>query len=448
MSETAATTVYLAMACMFLAIACWKGLAFLREPTPTLALMTGAFAMGGVVYAAASPAVYRGIGEALGQPWIATLPIYIGILMCYGCTHVLTLLWTAGSPDEPRSARRTITAWVSAYGISMAIMTGAFLRADLEGPADPLRFNTQQADEPHVLLFLGVFLTMLTSGTLNTWRRSRRTRLNDARLEHAIRWFAGSMLVVFGYVVCSVPAIVAAATGHKELDDVGVLGSCFGIVGCFGTCYGMSGAAVSAWLRERRDILLLEPLWDLVVAGVDEQLSFSSAHRPSSEDGGEAPPVSSTRRPNRFINVRWTLHRMVVEILDGIRELRVWISDEPKQVLEALYHESLENEAARAHYGIPKEGLSPVDLEAAATAAVLRDAVERFQAARESADWGVELPLPDRPAGVVPGKETAPAEERPRLLRVAYALHGPLVEASLQVLHNVRDADQPCSGAS
>ncbi|MFM9452325.1 DUF6545 domain-containing protein [Streptomyces europaeiscabiei] len=405
--------------------------------------MTSAIAVGGMIYAVASPAGYRSIGEAVGQPWIATLPIYIGILVCYGCTHLLTLLWTADRPGEPRRTRLTIAAWTSAYGTSTAIMTVAFLGADLDGPADPMRFNTQQADEPHVLLFLAVFLTMLTSGTLNTWRRSRRTSLDDARIEHAIRWFGNSMLVAFGYVVCSVPAIVSAASGHHQLDSVGVLGAAFGIVGCLGTCYGMTGAAVSAWHRERRDILLLEPLWDLVVAGVDDQLSFSSAHRQNSADGEELPPAASRRRPNRFINVRWTLHRQIVEILDGIRELRVWISDEPKQVLEALYLKSLESESVRTHCGIPGEGLSPLELEAVATAAVLRDAAERFQTARESVDWGAELPLPDRPAGVVPGKTTAAAEERPRLVRVAHALHHPLADASLQVLRNVRDIDRP-----
>jgi hypothetical protein len=492
------------MAGMFFAIACWKGLAFTREPTATLALMTVNFFIGGAVYVLASPMGYEWLGTLSGQPWIATLPIYLGILVCYGKMHLLTLLWTPSRPDEPKHTLRTVTAWAVAYCVSLVIMTVAFLSADLDGPADPLRFNTDQADEPWVLTFLAVFLAMLTSGTLNTWRRSRRAKVLDERIAHALRWFGRSMVVTFGYVVCSGPAIIAAANGHHELDNVGVLGASFGMLGCVGTCYGMSGAAVSAWLRERHDIAQLQPLWDLVVADVDVELAFSSTRA----------------RPNRFLNIRWALHRRIIEILDGIRELRKWISDEPAQLLKALHHQSLANDtedesaaaagqdpvqhaaglprrkdavfvqgaairfisrlrrywssvsprgplrwrkrgidsplssgmvppsttAARSRFELPPGGLSPQELDAVVTAAVLRHAVGQLKARRvkQADNVGHSVGLPDRSAVEVPGRDTAASQERPRLVRVARALNHPLVEATLQHLSASRGADQAC----
>ncbi|WP_148088585.1 DUF6545 domain-containing protein [Streptomyces sp. PanSC9] len=390
--------------------------------------MTINFVLGGVVYAVASPLGYRTLGSVSGRPWLATLPIYVGILLCYGSMQLLTLLWAPAHPGEPQRSRRTIRAWALAYSVSVAIMCAAFLAAELEGPADPLRFNTQQADDPGVLVFLAVFLAMLTCGTLSTWHRTRQAEAESEPVEHALRWFGRSMLITFGYVVCSVPAIIAAATGHHQLDSVGVLGALFGVAGCVGTCYGMSGAAISAWLRERRDIAGLQPLWDLVVVGVDDELSFS-------------PARSSL---NRYINVRWTLHRMIIEILDGIRGLRKWATDEPAQILIALHQNCLANDAVRARYRLAPEGMPPAELEAAVTAAILRHAVRRHQAKTTQQAGVAQAATLASPQGLaaIPGAKTAAAEERRRLLGVARALDHPLVEAALLCVTPASEAEQ------
>jgi hypothetical protein len=192
----------------------------------------------------------------------------------------------------------------------------------------------------------------------------------------------------------------------------------------------MSGAAVTAWLRERHDIAQLQPLWDLVVAEVDVELAFSSTRA----------------RPNRFLNIRWALHRRIIEILDGIRELRRWISDEPAQLLKALHHQSLANDSARTRFALPRGGLSPQELDAAVTAAVLRHAVGQLKARRvqQADNVGHRAGLPGQSAIEVPGRDTAASQERPRLVRVARALTHPLVEATLQLIAEDRGTDQAC----
>ncbi|MGC5263949.1 DUF6545 domain-containing protein [Streptomyces cyaneofuscatus] len=396
------TAVYLLMTVIFLIIAGWKALVFLRDPTLPLALMSAAFFVGGVVYAMASPAGYQLLGDLFGQARIATLPIYVGILLCYADTHILTLLWTPAR-DAPRTrVRRTVALWTAAYGLAIAAMSVVFLHADLDGPADPLRFNTQQADDPYALVFLAILLVVLTCGTLNTWQRSRRTGGTAPQVRHALRWFGGSMLVTFGYVLCSAPAIILAAFGHQELQTLGVVGSYFGILGCVGTCYGMTGAAFTAWLRERRDSAALQPLWKLVVGDVDTGLMYS--------------PTSA--KPHVWGVVRIMLTRRIIEILDGIRTVQPWASAEVVQAVHDLTDRTLSGD----------------ELEAIVTAAVLRDAAARYQASA-----GAEPPAgvqgraaqAAHAAGVLPGARTAAQDERARLVRVARALQHPLVVAAL-----------------
>ncbi|MFB7509330.1 DUF6545 domain-containing protein [Streptomyces broussonetiae] len=440
MSENGATTVYLVIASLHLTIAAWKASALLRTPSFALGLQVATHGLGGIVYVVASPLGYRSLGSASGQPWLPTLPIYLGILLCFGTQHLLTIVWTPSGSDRPWRVRRQIKAWAVAYGMSFAVMVVTFLTTDLGGSADPLKFNTAQVSHPQVQVFLSVFLTMLSCGTVHTWRRTRRARADDKAIMHSVRWYGRSMLVTSGYVMCSAPAAAAAALGHHQLDDVGVLGSAFGVVGSIMTCYGVSGAALSKWLGERRDIAVLQPLWDLVVAGVDQELSLGSGHsRPDHRDQpASAGPQQS--RPNRVFNVRWTLHRRVIEILDGIRQLerRAWISDLPAKAITDLHGEAMKTDALRSRLGLGKKGLAPHELEAAATAAVLRDAVERLQAA------GADGTAPAASAGptlFAPGKNTPAAQERTRLVRVARALRSALVDSSLQVVRSARDGD-------
>ncbi|MFJ8785731.1 DUF6545 domain-containing protein [Streptomyces sp. NPDC102476] len=438
MSESTATAVYLAIAALLLMAGAWKAFVLQRHLAPEFAAQTVAHVLGGVVYVVASPWGYRRVGSALGQPWFPTLLVYLGILLCFGTWHMLTIAWTPLHPDQPEQTRRSIAAWSFAYALSIAVMIVTFLQADLTGPADPLKFNTDQVKgDPYVIVFLGVFLFMLACGTLTASRRSRRARPDDETLMHALRWYSASHLVVFGYVVCSAPAVAAAAMGHHQLDAVGVLGSAFGSVGTIMLCWGMSGAALSQWLAERRDLAALEPLWDLVVTGVDEKLSLELRLTEPEEGDLESADESGRSRPSRLIGVRWTLTRMLIEILDGIRllERRGWIRDLPGQAVASLHKEALQTEALRSQLRLSRKGLSQLELEAAVTAAVLRDAVQRLQAAGPDGTAPIVAPGPQRFA---PGKKTPAPLERRRQVLIARALYSPLVESSLQIVGTVR----------
>ncbi|MER5466255.1 MAB_1171c family putative transporter [Streptomyces sp. NPDC002668] len=421
MSESTSNIVYLFIAGVTFAIAVWKSLALLRDPTPTLALTAAMFVTCVPIYVLAAPVGYRALGDALDQPSFATLPVYVGILACFAYLHVITLLWDQQLRERPTALRRSVTAWSLAYSASMVLMVAFFLSADLSGPADPLRFNTRFADDPLVLTFLAVFLVTLTSGTLNTFRRSRRLNPEDPQVQHSLRVFMVAMLFVFGYAVCQVPAITVAALGNHSLDALGLYGAVPGVSGCLIMCYGLSGSAVEAWLRERRDIRALQPLWDLVVGGVDEDLAFSAR---------------SARSSRLRLNVTFNLHRRVIEILDGIRALRPWVAPDSAETVYAV-HARQQSESSNQSQSLPEP-----ELEAAATATALCDAVERLQAARRA--WAVQgrtgRPQSPDAVGSLPGENTPAGDERDRLLRVARALSQPLVRAALQELRDDRAA--------
>ncbi|PVC69517.1 MAB_1171c family putative transporter [Streptomyces sp. CS081A] len=409
MSEHTTTAVYLAVAAINLLITVWKGMALLRERTATLALITLSFAVSVLVYAAASPAGYRGLGEATGRPSAATLPVYSGIVVCYAITHVLTVLWaTTPSPRERAEVNRRARTWAGAYAGAIVAMAVAFGAADLGGrPADPLRFNTDFAEgRPLVLVFLTLFLTALSCATLNTARLARRTVPEDPNLRHAVRYFGVSMVICFGYVVCNAPAVLLASLGNHALDDVGTLGSLFGTVAAVLTGYGMTGAAVGAWLRERRDVKTLQPLWRLAVKDVDARLAL--------DPGGAGLCLT---------HVRFTLHRRVVEILDGMRVLRAWSSADAAG-------------AIGRHVEAAVPPLPAAERQAVVTAAVLRDAGLRLRAARaHAARTRQERPVPpDTPVARLPGDDTAASDERERLLLVAAHLDHPLVTSALREL--------------
>ncbi|MEX2985720.1 MAB_1171c family putative transporter [Streptomyces sp. C36] len=411
MSEHASNIAYLTICLITCVIACWKGLAALRDPTPTLVLITTTFVCCVAVYLTAAPVGYRALGEAVGQPSFATLPVYIGILTCFAHLHLLALLWNPRLRQTPGKVRRTITAWSTAYVAAAVVMAVAFCSADLSGPADPLKFNTNFAHDPLILLFLTIFLTMLTCGTLSAWRHCHKMTLDDPTLQHAVRAIGVANLFYFAYAVCNAPAILCAALGSHALDTVGVLGSSFGATGALIASYGLSGAAVSAWLKEWRDIRALQPLWELVVAGVDHELAFSE---------------HSARSHRLGWNAGFNLHRRVIEILDGIRALRRWGSQAPVEAVHALHARDFQSNDGKC--------LPPHEIEAIATAAALCFASERLQAARQAASSAGRpgrLTPPEQEAAPIPGENTPAADERARLLRVAQALHHPLVTAAL-----------------
>ncbi|MCA1268687.1 MAB_1171c family putative transporter [Streptomyces rubiginosohelvolus] len=410
MSEGATNLVYMGIALIETAVAGWKFAALRRDFTPTLFFIASSNLWAAGAFAMASPAAYRVIGDMTGHPSAATLPVYICILFTFAHFHLITMLWLA---DQVR-LRRHIICWTGIYASATVAMVVLFTSADLSGPADPLRFNTEFADDPAALLFLAVFLGALSSGTLFTFWRCRRLRLGNRGLQHAVRALSISMLFVFGYVVCSVPAIALAATGSHALDTVGVLASASGSIGALISTYGLSGAAASAWFGERRDHRALHPLWEVVVGGVDAHLAFSS-------DSGHTT-----------WNVGFNLHRRVIEILDGMRALRPWVTS---GFTEAVH--DLEQQRLFTGSGLP--ATPGEELEAMATAAALRDAAERLDSARRE----TLLHQPAAPAGLgawLPGENTAAADERIRLLRVARVLYHPM---TTEALHRVRGQQVP-----
>ncbi|MYS10186.1 hypothetical protein GTW71_27985 [Streptomyces sp. SID6041] len=127
----------------------------------------------------------------------------------------------------------------------------------------------------------------------------------------------------------------------------------------------------------------------------------------------------------RLSNVRFTLCRRVVEILDGMRVLPAWSTDEAV-------------EAVTRQLDASASPLSAAERQAVVTAAVPLDAGRRLQAARvDAARTRQARPVaPDVPVAALPGEDTAAYDERSRLELVAGHLRHPLVLAALKELRS------------
>ena len=386
MSDQTANVVWLTVAVLNTIITCWKTRAFFREPTPSLALITACFFVSVFVFICVSPWGSEMVGRALGRPSYATLPAFVCILACYAMTHALTMLWTP--PPTRDVLRRQMTAWMLAYTAAGAAMTVMFLFADLRGQGNVIRFNVEQAGDPYVQGFLALFLGMLSCGTLSTFWRARKTKLADERLQHVLRSFCMSMLFVFGYVLFNVPAIIGAAAGSHALDGLSYLGQACGALGSLCSSYGMSGAAANCWIQERRDVRVLKPLWRLTYGDRKKGLARASA--------------------------RFTLHRRVIETLDGMRDLSFFARAELAEVA----------------YSLTGVDLPRGERDAIATAVMLRDAATRIPAT-DTERSGRE-PSPSAEAVSFPGDDTTASEQRARLLAVARALRHPLTVEVLE----------------
>ncbi|MEV7869141.1 MAB_1171c family putative transporter [Streptomyces sp. NPDC088124] len=406
MSEGTSNIVYLIIAAVEAVIAIWKFTALRRDYTPALVLVASSNVTAFGAFALAAPVTYRAIGDATGRASFATLPVYLCILATFAHFHLITLLWNPALRDKRVSLNRRITGWIGMYGAASLLMIVTFLGAPLTGPAEPLTFNTDRASEPMVLVFLTAFLIALSTGTLSTFQQCRRTRSKDPKVRRALKTLGVSMLFVFGYVLCSAPAIALAAAGNRDLETVGILGSTFGSIGALLSTYGLSDAAFNAWIAERRDLRTLQPLWELTVAGVDEGLAFT-AHRPHLMS----------------INASFHLHRQIIEILDGLRALRPWVTSEPAEAVKALHASST-------------RPVKEAELQAITTAACLKDAAERLTESRQSALAAPVPPLAD--AIPLPGEDTRAADERRRLLQVARALKHPIVNTAVQTARHMR----------
>ena len=388
--------IYLPIAFISGVIGCSKLRELLRSFRDYLLIITISSYMGVTAFVSMSPVAWHLLGEASGIPALGSFIAYLSIFGYAAFHHILVLMWgrESGAITASRLTRKTRVLSV-VYALIATGMAVSFLTART-GPAKPWSFDVDLAHDPGILTFLCLYAGGCAFALWNAaWECAKcadhlvDNGSHSVETIRGLRWLSiGTLLIWLSFVPKAV-GFLAAAAGHHELDAVDTTSPLIGSFGALFNQAGYLGPAISAWLRERRDLRALRPLWNLVV------------------------PENAVHlvRPGVFaetfgVGVRFHLFRRVIEISDALVLLRPWMDVAP---------------AERARAAAGERGLAEEETDAAVAAAVVLDAVSRKRRDEPAQQAAIAQQL-------LP--HVAPAMERERLVQMARALDGAVVRSA------------------
>ncbi|MFD3544257.1 MAB_1171c family putative transporter [Streptomyces sp. NPDC058655] len=275
----------------------WKDSAY-RTLMTTLLLQCLTFTMGAVAMQSAS---FLGVGN------LAILTMHLAAVGFCISAQVILLRWAAAGAEAARQTR----LWV-ATGIALSVLlTVLFFLADGTERA-PLDFDG--SGDPLLLTYLLVFIASQAVPCVTiVLQCGPYVRMTDnASLRRALRMLsvAAWLLLLYSLVRVANVLSIAAGLGIGEWKEaVASVVNALGIVAVSLSLampfWGPSAARLLEWTRTYRSYRALHPLWrDLYESFPDIALE---------------PPGTSVR------DLDYRLHRRVVEIRDGWRDLRPYM---------------------------------------------------------------------------------------------------------------------------
>jgi hypothetical protein len=313
-----------------------------RTLVTTLVLQCMTFTMG---------AVATGSNRFLGVGNLAILVMHVSAVAFCVSAQIILLRWASDADVAARQSRR----WVIAGGVVSVLLVALFFAADGPGrSADDFNGTSR----PLLLIYLLLFIVSQAVPNVTIFRQVRAySRVaGESSLRQALRLLSIAAVLLFLYCTARTVNILTLAAGI----DIGVwqLGasvfSALGIVtlslSLTVSSWGTAAARLLGWARNYRAYRVLYPLWrDLYESSPDIALE---------------PPGAAVS------DLNYRLHRRVVEIRDGWRDLRPYIdratngtgSDESRQAAaEATQiHRAL---AAKRIGSIPDDNKDAADFE-------------------------------------------------------------------------------------
>ncbi|MFI5683413.1 MAB_1171c family putative transporter [Streptomyces sp. NPDC051636] len=275
----------------------WKDNAY-RTLVVTLLFQCLTFTMG---------AVAMGSKRFLGVGNLAILVMHLSAVAFCVSAQIILLRWATADEEAVRKTRY----WLITGIVLDALLTALFFLAD--GPGRPASDFDTGSGRPLVLTYLLVFIVSQAVPCVTIFRQcGPYARMTDkASLRQALRLLSVAAVVLFLYCLARTVNILTAARGI----DIGVwkvAASVFSAAGIVTLSlsltmpsWGPSAARLLEWARSYRSYRALYPLWrDLYEASPDIVLE---------------PPGASVS------DLNYRLHRRVVEIRDGWRDLRPYI---------------------------------------------------------------------------------------------------------------------------
>ncbi|WP_338146632.1 MAB_1171c family putative transporter [Streptomyces boncukensis] len=277
----------------------WRDTAY-RGLVITLLLQCVTFTMGAL---AQQGDTFLGVGN------LAILLMHLSAVTFCVSAQIILQRWASGQA----SAARKVRGWLLAGGALDVLLVVLFLVGD--GPDKPAdAFNTG-SDHPLILTYLLVFIVSQAVPVVTIFLQcGPYARMTDKPwLRRALRLLSAGAVVLFLYCLTRTANILSAVIGAEPSDGQLAAASVFSAVGIAMvsvsmtiSSWGPSLSKLGAWARNYRSYRALYPLWrDLYESSPDIVLEPSAASAVS--------------------DLRYRLHRRVVEIRDGWRELRPYI---------------------------------------------------------------------------------------------------------------------------
>lgn len=322
-----------------------------RTLLATLTLQCWTFTMGAI---ALSSETFLGVRN------LAILFMHVSAVMYCVAAEILLLQWLL-SPD---AVRKRIAVWLSGGVITVGVLSVMFFVAG--GSSRPRDDFTTGSDDPLLLAYLLLFIASQAVPCVTILRQcfSRARQIDQTWMRRALRILGAA--AIFLSLYCATRTLnILSPLFEADLGAWTILPSIFSSIGIVLLAIGITIpswgsqlAAVPRWLRDLRAYRDLHPLWmDLRKFAPDIVLE---------EPGG------SVR------DLRFRLHRRVIEIRDGWRAL-------------GPYFEKARIEAGA---GIPRASSNDA-VEAALEAARIRQALR----AKEQGATPDHSRVPDRFAG-------------------------------------------------
>ncbi|MFJ4777630.1 MAB_1171c family putative transporter [Streptomyces sp. NPDC088762] len=274
----------------------WRDSAY-RTLIATLLLQCLTFTMGAVAMGGSS---FLGVGN------LAILLMHLSAVAFCVSAQIILLRWAAADEE---TVRRTRYWLITGIGLDV-LLTALFFLADGAGrPAS----DFDGTSEPLLLTYLLAFIVSQAVPCVSIYRQcGPYARMTDnASLRQALRLLSVTAVVLFLYCLARTVNILTAAAG-VDIGAWKVTASVFSAAGIVMlslaltmSSWGPSATRLLGWARSYRSYRALYPLWrDLYESSPDIALE---------------PPGSSVS------DLDYRLHRRVVEIRDGWRDLRPYI---------------------------------------------------------------------------------------------------------------------------
>ncbi|MEU7190997.1 MAB_1171c family putative transporter [Streptomyces sp. NPDC045369] len=295
------------------ALACWIAFAYTLVPllrghrrNAGLTALCVSFGCQGMYLAMSTPA--RWTGTLFGTITWYNVSVQLWIIAVLASQQILLIHWMYPR-DEARVRARRRLLLLAVVPVTMVVL---FFLATLQGP--PRNVFKNLGDQPFFVAYQAAYLTAFVVGKILVaracWHFAKLT--DHAWVRRGLRIAAAGAAVELVYPAGRYADVFLTQYGWNPLQwsDVSrttlTIGMVLNIVGWTAPLWGPRVSAVRGWLADYRSYRLLRPLW----------LALHRAHPEISLPSSTGSDLSA------LYDLRFHLHRRVIEIRDGCLALR------------------------------------------------------------------------------------------------------------------------------